>query len=66
MSSGCSGDAVTALSGSGPAYVFEFAAALRNAGIQCGLSQQRDRVIVIAQDLQKLILDLCEYDLKFG
>ena len=33
-------DAVTALSGSGPAYVFEFAAALRNAGIHCGLSQE--------------------------
>lgn len=33
-------DAVTALSGSGPAYVFEFAAALRNAGTQCGLSQE--------------------------
>jgi pyrroline-5-carboxylate reductase len=30
-------DAVTALSGSGPAYIFEFAAALRQAGIALGL-----------------------------
>ncbi|MGF1449044.1 MAG: pyrroline-5-carboxylate reductase [Opitutales bacterium] len=31
-------DAVTAISGSGPAYVFEFTAALREAGSQLGLS----------------------------
>lgn len=33
-------DALTAVSGSGPAYVFEFAAALRDAGAAAGLSRE--------------------------
>lgn len=32
-------DAITAVSGSGPAYVFEFVAALRNAGCEAGLDR---------------------------
>ena len=40
-------DAVTALSGSGPAYLFEFAAALRDAGIRCGLEDDLSRSLTI-------------------
>jgi len=40
-------DAVTALSGSGPAYVFEFAAALREAGVYCGLNHELSTSLAI-------------------
>ena len=40
-------DAITALSGSGPAYVFEFAEALRQAGIHCGLDEELSTSITI-------------------
>jgi pyrroline-5-carboxylate reductase len=41
-------DAVTAVSGSGPAYVFYFIEALAEAGIQMGLSQQQAEVLALA------------------
>lgn len=40
-------DAVTALSGSGPAYVFEFATALREAGVSCGLDAELSETLAI-------------------
>ena len=40
-------DAVTGVSGSGPAYVFEFAAALREAGVAVGLDVKTAKLLAI-------------------
>jgi len=40
-------DAVTALSGSGPAYLFELAAAMRDAGVELGLPEATAEMLAI-------------------
>jgi pyrroline-5-carboxylate reductase len=41
-------DAVTAMSGSGPAYVFHFMEAMQAAGIELGLSAEAARTLTLA------------------
>ncbi|MEO7851069.1 MAG: pyrroline-5-carboxylate reductase [Rubrivivax sp.] len=41
-------DAVTALSGSGPAYVFYFVEAMMKAAVEMGLSEQQGRTLALA------------------
>lgn len=40
-------DALTGVSGSGPAYVFEFAAALRDAGVAAGLDRSKSEQLAV-------------------
>ncbi len=47
-------DAVTALSGSGPAYFFAFINAMINAGIELGLSKDVSKALVIATGMGAL------------
>lgn len=58
-------DALTGLSGSGPAFVFKFAEALSDAGVFCGLSR-KDTYLLVAQTILGSAKMMLETDKHLG
>ena len=57
-------DAVTSISGSGPAYVYAFADAMVQAGIRGGLSPEESKLLTLATiEGSALYADVAEYEL---